>query len=135
MFSFKPRAALTVCAIGLGVAGPAVVSRLQAAPVISRLTPPSALFTYNDPGAPYTARFLPEQRFDLQVTVKPDAEQTITEAAFFVDGRKVQKSVSVTPATVAITTPTPRNPRGLGSPLASASGRCSSSARSAWRSS
>ena len=101
MFSFKPRAALTVCAIGLGVAGPAVVSRLQAAPVISRLTPPSALFTYNDPGAPYTARFLPEQRFDLQVTVKPDAAQTITEAAFFVDGRKVQKSVSVTPATVA----------------------------------
>ena len=61
-------------------------SALQAAPLVSRLTPPSALFTFGDPGAPYTARFLTGQRFDLQATVQPEAGQTITQVVFKVDG-------------------------------------------------
>lgn len=59
---------------------------LSAAPVISRLTPPSALFSFGDAGAPYTARFLTGQRFDLQATVQPDAGNTITQVEFKVDG-------------------------------------------------
>src|SRR6266540_3289275 len=74
---------------------------VEAAPVVSRLTPPSALFTFNDPGKPYIARFLPDQRFDLQATVRPDAGQIISEAVFFVDGSPVPGSVSTIPATVA----------------------------------
>src|SRR5262245_2370490 len=73
----------------------------EAAPVVSRLTPPSALFTFNDPGEPYIARFLPGQRFDLQATVKPDAGQTITGVSFYVDNQPVPGTVSSTPATVA----------------------------------
>ncbi|MDB6079697.1 MAG: alkaline phosphatase [Akkermansiaceae bacterium] len=72
-----------------------------AAPVVSRLTPPSALFTFNDPTPPYVARFLPGQRFDLQATVRPDAGQTITSAIFKVDGNAVQSPVSLLTANVA----------------------------------
>jgi alkaline phosphatase len=73
----------------------------QSDPVISRLTPPSALFTFNDPGKPYISRFLPDQRFDLQSTVQPDAGETITKVQFYVDGKPVGGSVAATPATVA----------------------------------
>ena len=73
----------------------------EAAPVVSRLTPPSALFTYNDPGAPFIARFLPGQRFDLQATVQPDAGFAITNAEFRVDGILVPLPVNSTAATVA----------------------------------
>jgi alkaline phosphatase len=79
----------------------AAATLAEAAPVVSRLTPPSALFTFNDPGAPYIARFLPDQRFDLQATVQPDAGQTIADAAFYVDGKRVSGGVSLAPATVA----------------------------------
>lgn len=72
----------------------------QAAPKISRLTPPSALFTFDDPGPPYIARFLPDQRFDLQTTVQPDSGQTITGAHFYVDGKLVPGTISQTLATV-----------------------------------
>lgn len=74
---------------------------VEAAPTVSRLTPPSALFTFGDPGAPYISRFLPGQRFDLQATVRPDAGQTITEAQFLVDDRPVRGAISATAATVA----------------------------------
>ena len=56
---------------------------------ITRLTPPSALFTFKDPGAPYIARFLPGQRFDLQCTVQPVAGVTVTSVAFKVDNATV----------------------------------------------
>jgi alkaline phosphatase len=79
----------------------AAAATAEAAPVVSRLTPPSALFTFNDPNPPYIARFLPEQRFDLQATVQPDAGQTIVEAKFYVDGKLVPGAVSATAATVA----------------------------------
>jgi alkaline phosphatase len=60
-----------------------------AAPTISRLTPPSELFASGNPNAPYIARFLPDQRFDLQVTVKPEAGNTVTSVTFAVDGTTV----------------------------------------------
>lgn len=80
-----------------------------AAPTVTRLTPPSALFTYNDASPPIVARFLPGQRFDFQATVVPDAGQTITSAIFKVDGKPIGGAVSLlatngTPAgTVAAT--------------------------------
>lgn len=57
----------------------------MAAPSVSRLTPPSELFSTGNP-APVIARFLPGQRFDLQATVRPDAGTTITGFQFAVDG-------------------------------------------------
>ena len=63
----------------------------DAAPVISRLTPPSELFSSGNP-SPVIARFLPGQRFDLQATVQPDAGKTITAFRFTVDG------IDLTPA-------------------------------------
>lgn len=72
-----------------------------AAPTISRLTPPSELFSFGDPNPPYIARFLPGQRFDLQATVRPDAGQTITKIEFLIDGTPVAGSVALAAATVA----------------------------------
>ncbi len=96
----KPTSILTktIAAAALAV-GCATVA--EAAPVISRLTPPSALFTFSDPNPPIIARFLPGQRFDLQVTARPDAGQTITGVTFKVNGVPVPGIVSSTPATVA----------------------------------
>jgi len=54
----------------------------HAAPTVTRLTPPSELFSSGTEG-PVVARFLPGQRFDLQATVRPDdAAKTITAATF-----------------------------------------------------
>lgn len=88
---------LLLCAAALaGVAAGA----LDAAPTISRLTPPSLRFTTGEAGAPYISRFLPGQRFDLQATVRPDAGATITGAKFYVDGKLVAGPVTLLPATV-----------------------------------
>lgn len=73
---------------------------LQADPVVRRLTPPSAMFTFGDAGAPYISRFLPGQRFDLQATVTPDAGQTITQIRFLVDGVPVTGTVAMSDANV-----------------------------------
>ena len=70
-------------------------------PSVSRLTPPSELFSSGDPNPPYIARFLPGQRFDLQATISPDPGQTIAAAQFFVDGVLLPATVSWAPATVA----------------------------------
>lgn len=66
----------------------------QAAPQVSRLTPPSELFSSQRP-APVIARFLPGQRFDLQATLRPDAGTTLTEVRFALDGRPVAAPVSL----------------------------------------
>ena len=59
----------------------------NAAPAVSRLTPPSELFASGSPD-PIVARFLPGQRFDLQATIRPDeAANTIVEAYFSIDGK------------------------------------------------
>jgi alkaline phosphatase len=60
-----------------------------AAPSVSRLTPPSELFTSGQ-AAPVIARFLPGQRFDLQATLRPDdASKRIKSARFMIDGKPV----------------------------------------------
>ncbi len=82
-FARRPLAALTL----------AVCSSLAAeagAAEVSRLTPPSELFTSGQ-SDPLIARFLPGQLFDLQATVKPDAGQTITDFSFLVDGQPVTR--------------------------------------------
>ncbi len=77
---------LPLAAALAALAAPAL---LPAAPTVSRLTPPSALFTFGDATPPYIARFLPGQRFDLQATVRPDAGQSFTSVRFFVDNVEV----------------------------------------------
>ena len=66
----------------------------HAAPTVSRLTPPSELFS-SGRADPVVARFLSGQRFDLQATVKPDAGQKITAARFFIDGKPVAATVAL----------------------------------------
>ncbi|WP_343630052.1 alkaline phosphatase [Roseateles sp.] len=66
----------------------------QAAPTVTRLTPPSELFSSGQP-EPVIARFLPGQRFDLQATIKPDAGQRINAARFLIDGKPVDASVAL----------------------------------------
>ncbi len=71
------------------------------APKISRLTPPSGLFSFGDPNPPVIARFLPDQRFDFQATIQPDAGSFIVGVKFVVDGADVPGSVTLVLATVA----------------------------------
>ena len=72
-----------------------------AAPKVSRLTPPSALFSYGDPKPPIIARFLPGQRFDLQATISPDDGSLIVGAQFVIDGARLGGSVTLAAADVA----------------------------------
>jgi len=65
----------------------ATLSAVQAAPQVSRLTPPSELFSSGQ-SAPVISRFLPGQKFDLQATVIPDQEaERISQVSFFIDGK------------------------------------------------
>lgn len=73
---------------------------LQAAPKVTRLTPPSELFSFGDANPPIIARFLASQRFDLQATVRPNAGLAITKIEFAVDNALISGTVSLTPATV-----------------------------------
>lgn len=79
---FQPRtlsvAVLTALATLAGAA--------DAAPVISRLTPPSNPLIAS---ANTLARFLPGQRFDLQATVQTDGTNQIASVVFAVDGATV----------------------------------------------
>jgi alkaline phosphatase len=72
----------------------AAAAAAQAAPSVSRLTPPSELFSSGRP-APVIARFLPGQRFDLQATLRPDAGQALGEVRFQIDGKPVPAPVSL----------------------------------------
>jgi alkaline phosphatase len=68
---------------------------VMAAPTVSRLTPPSELFSSGQT-APVIARFLPGQRFDLQATVRPDdAAKSITSAQFSIDGKPVDTTTAL----------------------------------------
>jgi alkaline phosphatase len=68
----------------------------QAAPGVTRLVPPSELFTSNDPNPPVIARFLSGQRFDLQATVRLDAGTTLTAFQFAVDGVPLKPASAIT---------------------------------------
>ncbi len=81
----------------------AAFSAVSAAPIVSRLTPPSDLFSFNDPSPPYISRFLPGQRFDLQATISPDAAQNIAGVKFYVNNAEVPGVITLVRATV--TTP------------------------------
>ncbi|MBC7715562.1 MAG: alkaline phosphatase [Pseudorhodobacter sp.] len=71
------------------------VPHATAAPSVTRLTPPSELFT-SQQAAPVIARFLPGQRFDMQATLRPDDDsKTITDARFAIDGQAVALPVAL----------------------------------------
>jgi alkaline phosphatase len=77
--------ALAACTLGTAFA----------APTVSRLTPPSELFSSGN-SAPVIARFLQGQRFDLQATLRPDeAGKSITQARFTIDGKAVDAPVAL----------------------------------------
>jgi alkaline phosphatase len=87
----------------------AVHMNAQAAPTVSRLTPPSELFTSGN-AAPVIARFLPGQRFDLQATVRPDeAGKTISAAQFAIDGKPVDANVALRNCSSGCLGPVPTN--------------------------
>lgn len=83
-------------------------SAVIAAPIISRLSPPSQLFATNgQQAAPMISRFLPGQRFDLQATLKPDAGMTFTQITGDVDGTPLTAPAGATgivPATAIAST-------------------------------
>lgn len=87
----KPSLLLAISMAAASLAGSA-----SAAPTVTRLNPPSALFTSGDAQPPYISRFLPDQRFDLQATIQADAGQTITGAVFKVNNVTVPGTVTVT---------------------------------------
>jgi alkaline phosphatase len=85
------KTATRLSAIGIAL----IAAGAQAAPTVSRLTPPSELFSSGNAG-PVIARFLPGQRFDLQATVRPDdASKTITNATFAINGKTVDATVAI----------------------------------------
>ena len=85
--------------LGLCAASLWTLGTVSADPTVSRLTPPSALFSFGDATPPIIARFFAGQRFDLAATVRPDAGNTITGALFRVDGVQVSDdSLSLTKA-------------------------------------
>ncbi|MDD5321174.1 MAG: alkaline phosphatase [Methylococcales bacterium] len=104
----KPRNTLVAATVASILA--VGINSANAAPVISRLTPPSQLFATNGAeSAPLIARFIPGQRFDLQATVRPDTDQTITGVEWFIDGSPYTPgagATSLVPATT-LTTATP----------------------------
>lgn len=73
-----------------------LASPASAAPVVTRLNPPSALFTFNDPNPPYIARFATGQRFDLQATIQADAGKIITGGTFYVNNEALPEAATVT---------------------------------------
>lgn len=78
----------------LGLAASA--SLAHAAPVVTRLNPASALFTYGDATPPFISRFIAGQRFDLQATILADPGTQITAGIFTVDGSPVSSPITIT---------------------------------------
>jgi alkaline phosphatase len=93
----------TLCALGTAAALLAPMAALAGdiivtPPTVFRLTPPSALFSFNDATPPIIARFFRGQKFDFAATLIPAAGQTITSAEFRVDGALVNVPVTLTAA-------------------------------------
>ena len=86
----SPRVRLAIALTSVWIA-----SASYAAPAVTRLTPPSELFSTGQ-AAPVIARFLPGQRFDLQATIRPDdASKQISNAVFAVDGKVIAAPVAL----------------------------------------
>ncbi len=79
---FQPRALSVAVLTALAT----LAGAADAAPVISRLTPPSNPLIAS---ANTLARFLPGQRFDLQATVQTDGTNKIANVVFAVDGTTI----------------------------------------------
>ena len=80
-----------------------------AAPNVTRLTPPSELFSSGQPG-PIIARFLPGQRFDLQATITADdPSKSITAVQFMVDQKPVKLAVSLKDCSTGCLPQIPKN--------------------------
>ena len=79
-----------VSSISLAILVGALPTLAEAAPTVSRLTPPSELFSSGRAEGPYIARFIPGQRFDLQATIRLDAGTTLKDFVFAVDGAAVK---------------------------------------------
>ncbi len=91
-----PKSFVSVLMPGVAlVAALAVQSHPATAASISRLNPPSLLFSFGDAGTPVTARFLTGQYFDLQATIRPDPGVTVVSAIFKVDGVVIPKPVAL----------------------------------------
>jgi alkaline phosphatase len=96
----------TLCALLICVA---VCGSANAAPTVSRLTPPSELFT-SQRAAPLIARFLTGQRFDMQATLRPDdPSKTITEARFAIDNVALKLPVALRTCAVGCLADVPVN--------------------------
>ena len=92
MYKFQVQKWPLAFAAGLTLLG---LGTAVAAPKVTRLTPPSELFSSGNQG-PVIARFLPDQRFDLQATIVPDAaDKTIVKATFFKDGAEIKMPVAL----------------------------------------
>ena len=95
MSTFQHERARLLISMGACVVVSLAATIAQAAPSVSRLTPPSELFT-SGLSAPVIARFLPGQRFDLQATLRPeDATKTINSVRFVIDGKPVDAPVAL----------------------------------------
>ncbi len=93
--NFKPQFSGLLFAAGIFSAISLLGASARAAPTVSRMTPPSELFSSGQP-APVIARFLPGQRFDLQATIKPDDPgKSISSARFVIDGKTVDRPVAL----------------------------------------
>lgn len=66
-----------------------------AAGQVTRLTPPSELFS-NGQAEPMISAFAPGQRFDLQATIQPSDGSAVTAVQFAVDGVPVPGAVTLT---------------------------------------
>jgi alkaline phosphatase len=103
----KPLALHVAMVLGLSLSGLALTA--QAAPTVSRLTPPSELFT-SGRSAPVIARFLPDQRFDLQATLRPDdPSKTISNVRFAIDDKPVDALVALRDCATGCLTGVPTN--------------------------
>ncbi len=93
------RAVMTLVLVGSALTA-------TATPTISRLTPPSELFSLNvqAPGTPITSRFIAGQRFDIQATVQPSTNNQISNVEFLVDGRFLGVITAATGANTSVVT-------------------------------
>ncbi len=110
-YAIQPLARHLAMALGLLLSGLALTLPItaQAAPTVSRLTPPSELFA-SGRAAPVIARFLPDQRFDLQATLRPDEPgKTINNVSFAIDGKKVDTLVALRDCATGCLTGVPTN--------------------------
>jgi alkaline phosphatase len=88
--------------------GSASLAPIAPAATVTRLTPPSALFSFLDPNPPIIARFLQGQRFDVQATLQPDSGKQISSVLFTVDGIPLfWRPTSLTPADASGVLPGP----------------------------